>query len=112
MAFRDCAQAERVRMEEGTQAPPSADPRTKPITEGNILHINPATTVTPTPAPGTKPSAAPSDKPTTSFPRFEVEYPDVDLGILNGTPLVLQDDDDAPSANARLKQKKRTITQD
>jgi hypothetical protein len=34
------------------------------------------------------------------------------LGILNGTPLVSQDDDDAPSANTQLQQKKRTITQD
>jgi hypothetical protein len=79
--LKDCAQAERVRMEEGTKAPPRANPTTMPITEGNNLTITPPTTKTPTPAPIAKLSAAPSDKPTISFPRFEAEYPDVDLGI-------------------------------
>ncbi len=121
--LKDCAQAERVRTEEGKQALSSAEPSTEPITKGNILHITPTTTGnilsitppttgTPTHSPIAKPSAAQSAKPTTSFPRFEVEYPDVDLSILRGTPLVSQDDDDAPSANTRLQRKKRTITQD
>jgi hypothetical protein len=104
--LKDCAQAERVRTAENTIAIPSTKPTTKPITKGNILHITPKST-------GNNVNiAAPSNKPTTSFPRFEVEYPDVDLGILNGTPLVSQDDDDAPSANTQLQPKKRTITQD
>ena len=106
MVLKDCTQSERVRTKENTIAIPSAKPTTEPITEGNILHITPKTT-------GNNVNiAAPSNKPTRSFPRFEVEYPDVDLGILNRTPLVSQDDDDAPSANTRLQQKKRTITQD
>ena len=39
-ALKDRAQAERVRMEEGMQAPPSANPRTKPITKSNIHTSN------------------------------------------------------------------------
>ncbi len=104
--LKDRVQVERVHTEENRIAILGAEPTTEPITEGNILHITPKTT-------GNIVNIdKPSYKPTTSFPRFEVEYPDVDLGILNGTPLVLKDDDDAPSANTWLQRKKRTITQD
>ena len=104
--LKDQAKAERVHTEENMIANPSAKPTNKPISEGNILHITPKTTG------NIVNIATPSNKPTTSFPRFEVEYPDIDLGILNGTPLVSQDDDDAPSANTWLQRKKWTITQD
>jgi hypothetical protein len=43
--------------------------------------------------------------PITTFPHLEVEYPDIDVGIINGRILtVSQDDDDGPAANTRIQQ--------
>jgi hypothetical protein len=68
------------------------------------------------------PSTAPTAKPTTttittpmSFPPFEVEYPDLNTGMLRETPMMLQDEmgnNSSPAANTCLQQKVRTITQD
>ncbi len=67
-------------------------------------------------------SKEPTTNPTTttvtipmSFPPLEVEYPDLDTGMLQGTPMMLQDEmgnNSSPAANTCLQQKVRTITQD
>jgi hypothetical protein len=68
------------------------------------------------------PSTAPKAKPTTttvttpmSFPPLEVEYPNLDTGMLQETPMTSQDkmgNNLSPTANTCLQQKVRTITQD
>ncbi len=49
-------------------------------------------------------------------PPFEVHYPDVDVGTLQGTPVILQDVDNyehsSPASNTPQQWKVRTITQD
>jgi hypothetical protein len=68
------------------------------------------------------PSMVPTAKPTTttvttsmSFPPLEVEYPDLDKGMLRGTPMISQDEmgnSSSPAANTCLQQKVQTIMQD
>jgi hypothetical protein len=68
------------------------------------------------------PSMAPTTKPTTttvttpmSFPPLEVEYPNLDTGMLQGTPMTSQDkmgNNSPPAANTCLQRKVQTITQD
>ncbi len=68
------------------------------------------------------PSMAPNAKPTTttvttpmSFPPLKVEYPDLNTGMLRGTPMISQDEmgnNLSPAANTCLQPKVRTITQD
>jgi hypothetical protein len=59
--------------------------------------------------------ASPQHSPT-SLPDIEVnEYPDLDLGTLQGTPIISQDDEEdiSPSAaNAQQQRQTRTLTQD
>ncbi len=59
--------------------------------------------------------ASPHNSPT-SFPDFEAEtYPDVDIGILQGTHIISQDnkeDISHPAANTRQQHQIRTLTQD
>jgi hypothetical protein len=49
-------------------------------------------------------------------PPFEVDYPNVDVGNLQETPVILQDEDNnkqsSPASNTRQQRKVRTITQD
>jgi hypothetical protein len=68
------------------------------------------------------PSMAPTTKPTTttittpmSFPPLEVEYPNLNTGMLRETPLTSQDEignNLSPAANTCLQRKVQTITQD
>ena len=50
------------------------------------------------------------------LPPLEVTYPAIDVGTLQGTPVISQDDDDSiystPSANTRFQRQIRTLTQD
>jgi hypothetical protein len=49
-----------------------------------------------------------------SFPSLEVEYPDLDTGMLQGTPIISQDkrgNNSSPAANTCLQQKVQTIAQ-
>ncbi len=59
--------------------------------------------------------ASPLTTPT-SFPDLEVDlYPDMDIGLLRGTPIISQDKDNDtshPAANTRQQRQIRTITQD
>jgi hypothetical protein len=51
----------------------------------------------------------------TSFPPLKIEYPDLNTGMLRGTPMTSQDEmgnNSSPAANTRLQQKVRTITPD
>ena len=52
----------------------------------------------------------------TSFPELEVNlYPNTDIGLLRGTPIISQDEDDDtshPASNTRQQRKIRTLTQD
>jgi hypothetical protein len=67
------------------------------------------------------PSTAPTAKPTTttvttpmSFPPYEVEYPNLNTGMLRETPMKLQDkmgNNLSPAANTCLQRKVQTITQ-
>jgi hypothetical protein len=68
------------------------------------------------------PSKAPTAKQTTttvttpmSFSPLEVEYPNLNIGILQETPMTSQDEignNSSPAANTSLQQKVQTITQD
>jgi hypothetical protein len=68
------------------------------------------------------PSTEPTTKPTTttittpmSLPPLEVEYPNLDTGMLRETPMMSQDkigNNLSPAANTCLQQKVQTITQD
>jgi hypothetical protein len=68
------------------------------------------------------PRTAPTAKPTTttvttpmSFPPLEVEYPDLNTGMLQETPMTSQDkmgNNLSPAANTCLKRKVQTITRD
>ena len=59
--------------------------------------------------------ASPLNTPT-SFPEFEVDqYPNIDIGLLRGTPVISQDDEDNtshPTANTQQQRQIRTLTQD
>ncbi len=59
--------------------------------------------------------ASPQHSPT-SLPDIEVnKYPDLDLGTLQGTPIISQDDKEdisPPAANTRQQRQTRTLTQD
>jgi hypothetical protein len=60
--------------------------------------------------------ASPQSTPT-SCPNFEEEdsYPDMDIGTLQGTPIISQDDVEDPShpaANTRQQRQIHTLTQD
>jgi hypothetical protein len=59
--------------------------------------------------------ASPQHSPT-SLPDIEVnEYPNLDLGTLQGTPIISQDDKEditPPAANTRQQCQTRTLTQD
>ncbi len=50
------------------------------------------------------------------LPPLEVTYPAIDVGTLQGTPVISQDDDNlihsTPSANTRFQRQVRTLTQD
>jgi hypothetical protein len=52
----------------------------------------------------------------TSFPEFEVDpYPDIDIGSLQGTQVISQDDEEDtshPAANTQQQHQTRTLTQD
>ena len=52
----------------------------------------------------------------TSFPELEVNlYPNTDIGLLRGTPIISQDEDNDtshPASNTRQQRKIRTLTQD
>jgi hypothetical protein len=51
----------------------------------------------------------------TPFPPLEVEYPNIDVGILHNTPFISQDDHldtSTPAQNTRHQREVRTITQD
>jgi hypothetical protein len=68
------------------------------------------------------PSMAPTAKLTTttvttpiSFPPLKVEYPNLDTGMLRGTPMISQnkmDNNLSPATNIRLQWKVQTITQE
>jgi hypothetical protein len=65
-------------------------------------------------SPTSKPTATTVTTPM-SFPPLEVEYPDLDTGMLRGTPIISQDDRGnnlTPAANTRLQRKGQTIMQD
>ena len=48
-----------------------------------------------------------------TIPPLEVTYPAIDVGSLQGTPIISQDEDDIdPAANTRLQRQVRTLTQD
>jgi hypothetical protein len=62
------------------------------------------TTMTPISTPTTKLSAVPSAKPTTTFPQLEIEHPAIDVGQLQRTPVVSQDNSNSispPTTNTR-----------
>jgi hypothetical protein len=57
----------------------------------------------------------PATKPTTTSAQLEIEYPDIDLGQLQSTPVVSQDNYDSvspPTANTCHQRKGRIITED
>jgi hypothetical protein len=86
--LKECAQAERVRTKEDTIETPTAEPSNEPTTAFHNM-------------------------PITTFPHLEVEYPDIDVGIINGRiPLVSQDDNNGPAANTPIQWQRQTITQD
>jgi hypothetical protein len=68
------------------------------------------------------PTTEPISNPTTQqlvedtpFPLLEVEYPNIDVGILHNTPFISQDDHldtSTPAQNTRHQREVRTITQD
>jgi hypothetical protein len=65
-------------------------------------------------SPITKPTTTTTTTPM-SFPPLELEYPDLDTGMLQGTPMISQDkkgNNASPAANTCLQQKVRTITKD
>ena len=69
-----------------------------------------------------EPTTEPISNPTaqrlvedTPFPPLEVEYPNINIGILHNTPFISQDDHLdtlTPVANTRCQRKAREITQD
>jgi hypothetical protein len=64
--------------------------------------------------PTTKPTTTTTTTPM-SFPPLELEYPDLNAGMLRGTPMISQDkmgDNSSPAANTCSQRKVRTITQD
>ncbi len=65
-------------------------------------------------SPTTDPTTTTTTTPM-SFPPLELEYPDLDTGMLRGTPMISQDkmgNNSSPAANTPLQRKVRTITQD
>jgi hypothetical protein len=65
-------------------------------------------------SPTTKPTTTTTATPM-SFPPLELEYPDLDTGMLRGTPMISQGEmgnNSSPAANTCLQWKVRTITQD
>ncbi len=50
--------------------------------------------------------------PTTPLPELEVEYPDTTENSPSIIPVILQEDDEAPSANTQSQQQDHTLTQD
>jgi hypothetical protein len=88
---REHAQAQRVKEQQL-----AAEQQASPLT-------------TPTPFP-------PSRCAQTGFPDLEVEsYPNMDIGNLQGTPIISQDKEDNtdhPDANTRQQRQIRTLTQD
>ncbi len=74
-------------------------------------------------APPTSPTNEPVAGPTspqttttTTYPPLEIEeYPEMDVGTLQGTPIIYPEDNfksSQPSANTRYQRKVQTITQD
>ncbi len=65
-------------------------------------------------SPTTEPTTTTTTTPM-SFPPLELEYPDLNTGMLRGTPMISQDkigDNSSPAANTCLQRKVRTVTQD
>ena len=54
--------------------------------------------------------------PTTTYPPLDIEeYPEMDVGTLQGTPIINSEDNSnssRPAANTRYQRKVQTITQD
>jgi hypothetical protein len=91
---KDAASAQRVLKERAQAARMSNETNEQSST------TEPTTTTTTTPM---------------SFPPLELEYPNLDTGMLQGTPMISQDEmggNSSPAANICRQQKVRTITQD
>jgi hypothetical protein len=91
---KDAASAQRVLKERAQAA------RVSNKTKEQSPTTKPTTTTTTTPMP---------------FPPLELEYPDLNTGMLQGTPMISQDEignNSLLAANTCLQQKVRTITQD